>query len=469
MPRPRSLVIRIQSLLSRSTTPTRHFSTTSITRSSSGIMATRKALIPQSQRMFDGNTDKQDVWSIFTPANVPPDAINLGQGFMNWGPPKWVLDEAYQTISTDIMTNHYPHPRGRPRLIKAISKHYSPQFENLVKEGRELKWEEIVVTAGANGGMYAALTAHLEPGDEVIFLEPYFDQYFATVHFQGAKPVFVPLHPPTGEGVKGGGEWTLNIDEFRAAFTPKTKAFIINTPHNPVGKVFTRKELEEIAKVCVEKDILVLADEVYDCMVYDGKEHVRIATLPGMWERTLTVGSGGKSFACTGWRVGWLIGPPELTLATQAAHARIVFCTNAPMQESVAIAFEGAAKHNFFAEQLAAYQERRDVLCSYFDQLGLSYTKPEGSYFLLVDMSPIKVPEEFVEKVPDSIKKGRGKDFVLCWWLAQEIKVVAIPPSEFYCGEHVEIGERFARFAFCKNPELLHDAGKRLLRLKDYM
>lgn len=152
--------------------------------------------------------------------------------------------------------------------------------------------------------MFAALTAHCGPGDEVICIEPYFDQYFASIQFQGAKAVFVPLHPPTGEGIKNGGDWTLNMDEFAAAFTPKTKAVIINTPHNPVGKVFTKQELEQIAKICIEKNVLVLADEVYDCMVYDGKEHCRIATLPGMWERTLTVGSGGKSFACTGWRVG---------------------------------------------------------------------------------------------------------------------------------------------------------------------
>lgn len=142
--------------------------------------------------------------------------------------------------------------------------------------------------------MYAALTAHLEPGDEVIFIEPYFDQYYATVAFQGAKAVYVPLHPPEGEGIKDGADWKIDIDEFRAAFTSKTKAVIINTPHNPVGKVFTRKELEEMSKVCIDFNVLVLADEVYDCLVYDGKEHVRIATLPGMWERTLTVLSAGS-------------------------------------------------------------------------------------------------------------------------------------------------------------------------------
>ncbi|ODO08936.1 kynurenine aminotransferase [Cryptococcus wingfieldii CBS 7118] len=416
-------------------------------------MATSKsAVIPQAKRMFEGGTHKLDVWSIFTPANVPADAINLGQGFMNWAPPSWILSESHQTMDNEVMANHYSHPRGRPRLLKAISKHYSPQFSNIVERGEDLKPEEILVTAGANCGMFAALTAHLEPGDEVICIEPYFDQYFASIHFQGAKPVFVPLHPPTGTGIKDGSEWTLNIDEFRAAFTPKTKAVIINTPHNPVGKVFTKKELEAIAEVVIEKNVLVLADEVYDCMVYDKKEHFRIATLPGMWERTLTVGSGGKSFACTGWR--WLIGTPELTAAALAAHSRIVFCTNSPMQEAVAIGLENAAKHNFFADQLAAYTERRDVLCSYFDQLGLPYTKPEGSYFVLVDISQVKVPEGY--PIAETCK-GRGKDFEFCWWLCQELKVVAIPPSEFYSDEH------------CKDPELLHAAGKRLLKLKEYI
>lgn len=172
--------------------------------------------------------------------------------------------------------------------------------------------------------MHAAMTAFLNEGDEVILIEPYFDQYYASIRFQGAKTVFVPLHPPSGSGVKSGQDWKIDIDEFRAAFTDKTKIVIVNTPHNPVGKVFTQEELTQIAEVCVEKNVLVLADEVYDCMVYDGLEHVRLATLPGMWERTLTVGSGGsesgnatfpieslqvESFAATGWRVGELIVP----------------------------------------------------------------------------------------------------------------------------------------------------------------
>jgi kynurenine aminotransferase len=213
---------------------------------------------------------------------------------MNWAPPAWLRELSHESMDNDVMSNHYAHPRGRPRLLKAISKHYSASFENLAKEGRELVNEEIVVTAGANGGTYAALCAHLQPGDEVICFEPFFDQYFATIHFNTGTPKFVPLRPPTGKGIKSCDEWTIDFDELRKAFGPKTKAIIVNTPHNPVGKVFTREELEKIAELCIEFNVLCLADEVYDCMVYDDKKHIRIAGLPGMWERTLTILSGGS-------------------------------------------------------------------------------------------------------------------------------------------------------------------------------
>lgn len=425
----------------------------------------------QSQKLAAGGADKLDVWSIFTPANMPPDALNLGQGFMNWNPPEWVRNASQKAMNNDVMSNHYSHPRGRPRLLKAISKHYSPQFENLVRENRELKPEEIVVTAGANEGMYATLLAFLNQGDEVICIEPFFDQYLASIIFNGGKPIYVPLHPPEAPAdgsfaKRTGADWKLDLDEFDAAFTSKTKVVILNTPHNPSGKCFTREELTAISEICIKHDVLVLADEVYDCLTFDGVEHVRLAALPGMWERTLTVGSAGKSFAATGWRVGWLIGPAELTLAALQASTRIIFCTNSPLQEAVAEGLERAEEHDFFPDQIKAYQERRDILCSYFEELGLSYTVPQGSYFVLVDMSKIQVPEGY--KFPDVVM-GRGKDFQTCWFMAQEIKVVAIPPSEFYCKEHVEIGEKFARFAFCKDNDTLHAAGKRLLDLKQYI
>lgn len=235
----------------------------SIRQSAAKTTALGKANIKQSSKLVAGNADKLDVWSIFTPANMPADAINLGQGFMNWKPPQWVRDASQKAMDEDVMSNHYSHPRGRPRLLNAISKHYSPQFENLVQEGRQLKPEEIVVTAGANEGMFAALLAFLEQDDEVICIEPFFDQYLASIIFNGGKPVYVPLHPPqTTEGKTHGSDWKLDLVEFEKAFTDKTKVVIINTPHNPSGKCFTREELHGLAEICTRHNVLVLADEV---------------------------------------------------------------------------------------------------------------------------------------------------------------------------------------------------------------
>ncbi|EEB89998.1 hypothetical protein MPER_11854 [Moniliophthora perniciosa FA553] len=249
----------------------------------------RSQLFTPASRLAEGRAMLQDVWSIFNVANLPKDCINLGQGYMNFAPPRWVTEAAEQALN-DVMCNHYSHPKGRIRLREAIKKVYGPQFN------RDLDVEtEMVVTSGANEGQYAMWTAFLEPGDEVIMFEPFFDQYLPSIVFNSGKPVYVPLHPPKNNtGRITSDDWTIDIDELRAAITPRTKMIVVNTPHNPVGKVFTRKELESIAALAEEYNLIVMSDEVYDCLVFDGKEHVRIATLPGMWDRTVTVGSAGS-------------------------------------------------------------------------------------------------------------------------------------------------------------------------------
>ncbi|CAE6498691.1 unnamed protein product [Rhizoctonia solani] len=423
-----------------------------------------KPNLPVADRMHTGRAMAQDVWSIYNAANLPADCINLGQGYMNFSPPQWIKDAADTALATTI-ANHYSHPKGRVRLREAIRDHYSPEFTNL---GRSLDIEsEILVTSGANEGQYSMFTAFLNPGDEVIMFEPFFDQYLPSVTFNAGVPVYVPLHPPKGDSDKPtSGEWTIDFDELRRSITPKTKMIIVNTPHNPVGKVFTRSELEKIAALAEEFNLIVMSDEVYDCLVFDDKEHVRIATLPGMWDRTVTVGSAGKSFAATGWRIGWLIGPPALIGPTLAATTRIVFCTNSPLQEAAAAGLEQANKRNFFETQRKEYKSRRDVLLSAFDRLGLRYTVPEGSYFVLVDISKLKIPDEY--NYPASLD-GRGKDFKASWFIAQELGVSTIPVSEFYCEEHREIGEAYIRFAFCKDEETLKLAGERLAGLTKYL
>lgn len=270
--------------------------------------------------------------------------------------------------------------------------------------------------------------------------EPFFDQYLPSVTFNGGKPVYVPLHPNLDGEKPNSSEWKIDFDELRCvksslffpssqpthsrAITPRAKIIIINTPQNPVGKVFSREELEKIAAIAEEFNLLVMSDEVvrkfhlvpflvdssshfkYDCLVYDGKEHVRFATLPGMWDRTVTVLSAGserkqnrcpskcmililflsfpEAFAATGWRVGWLIGPESIIKPTLAACTRIVFCSNSPLQEAAAGGLEQARSHGFFEKQVTEYQERRDVLLSAFDRIGLKYSLPEGTYFVLV-------------------------------------------------------------------------------------
>ncbi|CAL1701426.1 unnamed protein product [Somion occarium] len=425
-----------------------------------GKQKDRSNLIPFSSRLKEGRALAQDVWSIFNAANLPADCINLGQGYMNFAPPKWIRDAAGEALGT-IAANHYSHPKGRPRLRQALKNYYSPLF------GRDLDVEkEILVTSGANEGQYSVFVAFLEDGDEVIMFEPFFDQYLPSVTFNGGKPVYVPLHPKQSKEKISSNDWTIDFEELRRAITPRTKMIIINTPHNPVGKVFTREELEGIAALAEEFNLLVMSDEVYETLVYDGKQHVRFATLPGMWDRTVTVGSAGKMFAATGWRVGWLIGPESIIKPTLAATTRIVFCSNSPLQEAAAAGIEEAVDRKFFETQRGEYEERRNILTACFDKVGLRYTHPEGTYFILLDISNIQWPENF--PFPESVE-GRGRDFKACWFIAMEIGVSSIPVSEFYCEEHVNIGEQYARFGFCKDIETLKHAAQRLESLRKYI
>ncbi|KIK65386.1 hypothetical protein GYMLUDRAFT_158936 [Collybiopsis luxurians FD-317 M1] len=420
----------------------------------------RSRALQFSSRLETGRALAEDVWSIFNVANLPADCINLGQGYMNFSPPLWVREAAGEALST-VACNHYSHPKGRMRLREAIKKFYAPELN------RDLDVEkEILITSGANEGQYAVFTAFLEQDDEVIMFEPFFDQYLPSVTFNGGKPIYVPLHPPVNAtGKFSSDDWKIDASELRAAITPRTKMIIVNTPHNPVGKVFTRAELEMIAALAEEHDLLVMADEVYDRLVFD-REHVRIANLPGMWDRTVTVGSAGKSFAATGWRVGWLIGPESIIRPTLAATTRIVFCTNSPLQEAAAVGLEQARERKFFETQLAEYDERRKVLTDCFDSLGLPYTYPEGSYFILLDISRVQFPDDY--PFPKSIH-GRGRDFRACWFIAMEVGVSSIPVSEFYCIEHANIGEVYGRFAFCKDVDTLKRAAERFEKLKQYI
>jgi len=380
---------------------------------------------------------------------------------MNFPVQDFVKAAACDAINED-KTNQYAPPKGHLPLRRALGDIYSPFF------GRQLDVEnEILVTAGANEGIYALFAAFLEPGSEVILMEPYFDQYLSNVTMNGGVPVYVPLRPGKAiNGIIDSGEWKLDMNELKAKITPKTKIIILNTPHNPIGKVFNAQELEEIGQIALENDLIILSDEVYDCLVYHPESHLRIGANSKFWDRTITLGSAGKTFGVTGWRVGWLIGPESLIKPTLAAQTRIVFCTTSPLQQAVANALEQTKTNGFFEEQLKLYTEKRDKFAKLFRDMNIPFTHPAGSYFLLVDTSSIKIPENF--EFPENFA-SRGNCFKMCYWLCAEIGVTSIPASEFYSDENAHLADSIVRFAFCKTDDVLDAAAERLIRLKDFI
>ncbi|KAK0634665.1 pyridoxal phosphate-dependent transferase [Bombardia bombarda] len=408
--------------------------------------------------------NRQDVWTIINEAaaaspNQP--IINMGQGFFGYNPPQFILNAAKQALDR-VECNQYSPTRGRPRLRKALSEAYAPLW------GRKLDPEtEITITTGANEGMLSAFMAFIEPGDEVIVFEPFFDQYISNIEMPGGKIVYVPMHPPKEGGVKtlSAAEWTIDFNELEAAITPRTKMIVLNTPHNPVGKVYSKQELQKIANLCLKNEIIILSDEVYDRLFY--VPFTRIATLsPEVEKITITVGSAGKNFYATGWRVGWLMGPANLIQYVAAAHTRICYSSVSPLQEACAIGFEQAEAEGFWDSCIQDMQGRMARFNEVWHELGVPYSEPEGGYFVMVNLSKVELPADY--PFPPHVAE-RPRDFKLAWFLIQELGVAAIPPSEFYTEANAHIVEDYLRFAVCKPDDVLETAKERLRGLKKYI
>lgn len=381
--------------------------------------------------------------------------------YSGYNPPPFVINAAKQALDR-VDCNQYSPTRGRPRLKKAIAEAHSKSFQRAIDPETE-----VTVTTGANEGMLSAFMGFLEQGDEVIVLEPFFDQYISNIEMAGGKVVYVPMHPPKDGHTKtsSAANWTLDLDELQKAMTDKTRMIVLNSPHNPIGKVFSRDELQAIGDLCVKHNILILSDEVYDRMYYT--DFTRITTLsPEIARLTLTVGSGGKNFYCTGWRVGWLIGPEHLIKHVAAAHTRICFSSVSPLQEATAVAFEEADKHGFWESTRTEMEDKVKRFCSVFDELGMPYSIPEGGYFVLANMGKVKLPEDY--DFPAEVR-DRPRDFKLAWFLIMEVGVAAIPPTEFMTTERAHIVEDYLRFAVCKDDEVLETAKERLRGLRRYM
>lgn len=419
---------------------------------------------------------QQDVWSIFSPLAAHVNAVNLGQGFPNFKTPAFIKDAACSAIHADV--NQYSPPKGLLRLRKALVNEYGPLMNQQLDPETN-----VIVTAGANEGMFSIFQAFLDEGSEVICFEPFFDQYAPNITMSGGVMKCCPLRPDLAavdaDGNLKSSQWKVDMQELEGMITDNTKMVVLNTPHNPVGKVFTRNELQQIAGIVIKHDLMIISDEVYERLVYDDDcEHVRIATLSQeMWDRTITVGSAGKSFCITGWRVGWLIGPQPLINRALIAHSRIVFCTNSPLQEGVAIGMEQVAQNGFFEQQLKDYTRKRDFMVKLFKDIGMPITVPDGSYFILANIEGLHVSdEELAESEPtealfclEGKVPERSRDWKICRWLTCKIGVAAIPPSEFYGKEHAHLAEGYARFSFCKTDETLQEAADKLQELRKYL
>jgi N-succinyldiaminopimelate aminotransferase len=360
---------------------------------------------------------------------VATGSINLGQGFPDTDGPDVVKQAAIDAINAGH--NQYPPGIGVAELRHAIAAHQQ-RFYGLAFDPDS----EVLVTAGATEAIAAAMLALCEPDDEVVMFEPYYDSYAAAVAMAGARRRVVTLRTP---------DYSFDPDELRRAITPRTKLLLLNTPHNPTGKVFSREELSLIAGACVEHNLIAVTDEVYEHLVYDGT-HVPLATLPGMRDRTVTISSGGKTFSFTGWKVGWLCASPALTTAVRTAKQFLTYVNAGPFQYAIAVGLE--LGDEYFDTFLAGMRERRDHLCAGLEKAGLDVFVPQGTYFVTTDIRAL----------------GEQDGFAFCRSLPERCGVVAVPNVVFY--DDKEAGAPLVRWACCKRLEVIDEAAARLGRLR---
>lgn len=362
---------------------------------------------------------------------VATGSINLGQGFPDTDGPPAMLDAAVEAIRSG--GNQYPPGPGVPELREAVA------AQRLDRYGLEYDpATEVYVTVGATEGISAAVLALTGPGDEVIVFEPYYDSYAATIALAGAERRPVTLRPVEGR-------FTFDPDELRAAVGPRTRAILVNSPHNPAGTVFTRAEMEAIAAVCREHDLIAITDEVYEYLTFDGAEHIALATLEGMRERTVSVSSTGKTFSVTGWKTGWVTAPAEYVRAVQTVKQFTTYAVGGPWQRATAYALRNELP---WVEDLrASLESKRDRLITGLEAAGFTTYRPQGTYFVQADIRPLGFT--------DGMELARA--------LPEKVGVVAVPTQVFY--DHAEAGAHFVRFAFCKKDEVIDEAAERLRRL----
>jgi aspartate/methionine/tyrosine aminotransferase len=397
------------------------------------------------------------VWTEFTPMCVKYGAVNLGQGFPNFAPSELIRKHAAAAVADpDPLSQQYARGWGDLRLVGELQKRYTALL------GRDVGVEEVMVCNGTTQALNLCTTAFVNPEEEVIVIEPYFDLYDNDVMIAHGRTKFVPLRPAGTTS----NEWTLDMALLESRITKgKTKAIVVNTPMNVPGKVWSRAELEKIAEVAIRNDLLVFADEVYDQFVYDGCAHFSIASLPGMWERTLTMCSAGKMFTVTGWKIGWVVAPKALLVPCVQVQAHQCFSVATPLQVAVANAMAEVRGGDFFKGVTAGYLKRRELLIEQLASAGLPAVVPQGSYFVMADIS--KVPPAAYEAIgsqPDvaGAPTDVAKDWKFCRWMVREVGVGCLPCTAFCSRESAHLFSNYVRFAFCKKESDLVEAGRRM-------
>jgi aspartate/methionine/tyrosine aminotransferase len=358
-------------------------------------------------------------------------AINLSQGYPDFDPPMALLEAAERALRRGY--NQYSITWGSPRFRLALAKKQSHFM------GMEIDADEhLTVTCGSTEAMMAAMMTVCDPGDQVIIFSPFYENYGADTILSEAVPIFVPLQPP---------DFKFDPEDLRRAFRQGAKALVLCNPSNPTGKVFTRPELEIIANLAKEYDAFVITDEVYEHIVYAPHQHTYIASLPDMFERTLSCSSLSKTYAITGWRLGYVIASPEVSNGIRKVHDFLTVGAPAPLQEAAVTALE--FPESYYERLRSDYDHRREMFLSYLDQTGLDYSKPEGAYYVLMDISPF----------------GYADDTQFCYWLAEEVGIAAVPGSSFFR----EPVKHLIRFNFAKQDDTLREAGERLLKMRRYL
>ncbi|XP_043242761.1 kynurenine aminotransferase-like isoform X1 [Amphibalanus amphitrite] len=433
----------------------------------SAAMADDKFSLPERYKGTEKN-----IWVEFIQLALEHKPLNLGQGFPDYGCPKHVTEGLAEVMhDPNLLLNQYTRGYGHPRLVNALAKLYSGLLDRTIDP-----FTEVLVSQGAYGCLYNAILGHVKPGDEVIIIEPFFDCYQPMVKIAGGTPVFVPLRPrqdaaARADGALSSADWVLDPAELRAAFGPRTKMIILNTPNNPLGKVFTRPELELIAELCQSHNALCLSDEVYEWMVFKPAEHIRIAGLPGMWDRTITVGSAGKTFSVTGWKLGWAYGPAKLMHNLQVVHQNTLYTCSTPLQEALARSFEhemslmGSPECYFTSLANDELRPKRDYMAQFLTDCGMKPVIPEGGYFMVADWTSLDKSK--IDLSPYT--PGKPDDHRFVYWLVHHHKLQGIPPSSFYSAEHKKLAEHYIRFCFIKDDKNLEKAESILKELKKSM